>query len=243
MRFPSIKRKAAAGAVLQSAPSGQSASRDLPNTPPIASESVRQFSELVGGPLVFGSRTFVVCCILGAITIVQGVALVRLFPLKRTVLTQVEMAPDGTVAGVREVKPFRPESRFVKAALIQWAKQMLVIDPYRTRDELRRSTLVLRGKAVSEHKEWLEREKVFRRLAETPGLVRTVDKQSADVSKDGIAFLFLNTTERATLGEPKLEQWRLTVHYALVPSDEEEEVSVNPLGLNITHFELVKVAL
>ena len=246
VRFPTFLRKPPA-ATSPSTDDGRKPRDDgehLHNTPAVVlDESVARFAELFGDPRVSAARSFLVSVGVGVIAIVQSVALYRLVPLKTVTPVLVEASPDDRLAVTREAKALRPEGRFIKAALVDWGRMMLVIDPFRTRDQLSKSTKVLRGKAVPEHKQWLDEQLVFRRMAETPTLTRTVEKVSADTSKDGIAFLFIKTAERSNQGEPKLEEWRFTIHYALTPSADEDEVIANPLGLNNTHYEWAKVSL
>lgn len=215
----------------------------LPNTPAVVhNASVRSFAELFGDPAVFAARSFVYSLLVTCIAIIEGMAIYRMLPLKQGLLFQVETAPDASVSRVVEVPRFRPERRYLEAELSRWGQRMLVIDPYRTREELRLSTLWLRGKAVAEHREFIQKQAVFRRMQQTPGLVRAVEKSTAEITKDGLAFIFVTTSERSGSGEPKKEQWRFTVHYALLPQTEVDELLTNPLGLALTHFELTQEA-
>jgi len=125
----------------------------------------------------------------------------------------------------------------VRAELARWAERLMTLDPHTTRENLRQTTMLLRGKAVAQHLEFVKEQKPFERLLQTPTLVRSVQVTSVDASKDGIAFLFLTTAERVN-GEATVRRWRLTVHYALTTPQDERELLANPAGVAITHFEL-----
>ena len=211
---------------------------DLPNTPPVAAEgSVRLFAELFGEPQVHAQRWFLAALVLGVANVALVVAVVTLLPLKTVVPYVVETTQAGVTTRVVEVTAYKPTAAMVRAELARWAEKMMTLDPHLTRENLRQSTLLLRGKAVAQHLEFVREQRPFERLLQTPTLVRTVQVSSVDASKDGIAFLFLSTTERVN-GEPTARRWRLTVHYTLVTPQDERELLANPAGLAITHFEL-----
>lgn len=125
----------------------------------------------------------------------------------------------------------------IKAGLANWIDELMVLDAYRTRDNLRRSTALLRGKAVAEHQAFLDAERPFERLLAAPDLTRESHVSSVDVSAEGLAFVFATTTERAGVAPPLQRHWRFTIHYALVAPQDEAEILANPVGINITHFE------
>lgn len=217
--------------------SRRAGSSPLKNTPPVAAENIRLFAELFGDPQSNAARWFVAAALLAIVVLVQGLAIIKMLPLKQVVPYAVEHTGDGTVVKVVQAAHYKPTAGVVKSELARWVERMLVIDPYLTRDNLRLSTRSLRGKAVSQHKEFVDAEAPFKRLLAAPGLVRVARASGVDLSQDGIAFVFVTTTERSGTGEPLVQKWRFTVHYALSAPDTEEDILSNPAGLNITHFE------
>jgi type IV secretory pathway TrbF-like protein len=212
----------------------------LNNTPPVVhNRSVSLFAELFGDPQANAARWFVCSCLELVVIVALVLTIKSMLPLKRAVPYTVEVTPTGVVARVVEASQYKPTPAMIKSELAAWAEQMLVLDPYQTKENLRKSTHLLRGKAVAEHNEFLAKENPFGRLAQTPTLVRTVSGISVDASKDGIAFIFLTTTERVQ-GEPTVKRQRFTVHYTLATPEDEEELLRNPAGLAITHFELAQ---
>ncbi|MEY4564157.1 MAG: hypothetical protein RLZZ618_3434 [Pseudomonadota bacterium] len=203
----------------------------------MANANVRLFAELFGDPQANAARWFVATMVLGVVVLAQALALSHLLPLKKVVPYAVEHTPEGMVVKVVEASNYRPPVGMLKSELARWVERLMVLDPYLTRDNLRLTTRLLRGKAVSEHKDFIDAEAPFKRLLSTPGLVRTAKVNGVDASKDGIAFLFVSTIERSGAGEPVLRKWRFTVHYMLAPPETEEDILSNPSGLNITHFE------
>ena len=213
----------------------------LTNTPAVAAEPhVRLFAELFGDPATHAARLWLMNMVQFVVIGILATALVMLMPWKKGVPYAVETTKDGAVARVVEAAAYKPATNMLKSELSRWAERMMLIDPYQTRANLKKTTLPLRGKAVAEHRAILEEDQVFRRLQETPGLVRTVNSIGADVSQEGIGFIFVTTTERGASGEAKVQKWRFTVHYTLSVPEDEQEVIDNPAGLNITHIERVQ---
>jgi len=235
--LPSRSRDAKASS--RKARGDKSSQRPLRNTPPVAIANVRLFAELFGDPQVHAARWFVVSVVLAVVVAAQGLAIVRMLPLKQVVPYAVEHSADGAVVKVVEAAAYKPGPAVLKSELARWVERLMVLDPYLTRENLRLSIRPLRGKAVSQHKEFVDTEAPFKRLLATPSLVRTARTSGVDVSQDGIAFVFLTTLERSGAGEPLTRKWRFTVHYVLSTPDTEDEVLANPAGLNITHFERV----
>jgi len=198
---------------------------------------VRLFAELFGDPVVNNARLFVALLVLGLVALAEACALWRLVPLRTAVPYLVQASTDGVVAKVVEAKAYRPSANMVKAGLAAWVDQLMVLDAYRTRENLRRSTALLRGKAIAEHRAFIEAERPFERLLATPDLTREAQVGSVDVSSEGIAFVFITTTERVASREPLVRRWRFTVHYTLVAPGDEQEILANPVGLAISHFE------
>lgn len=211
--------------------------RSLRNTPPVARDNVRLFAELFGDPQANAARWFVATLALGVVVAAQAIAIFRMLPLKQAVPYAVEYTADGAVVRVVEAAAYHPTSAVLKSELARWVERLLVIDPYLSRENLRLSTRPLRGKAVSQHKDFVDSEAPFKRLLASPSLVRTARTSGVDVSQNGIAFVFVTTTERSGTGEAVIRKWRFTVHYVLTVPDTEEDILANPAGLNITHFE------
>lgn len=210
----------------------------LRNTPPVAADpAIRLFAELFGDPQANAARWFVCAVVAWVIVVILGLALYRLTPLKQTVPYLVEASEQGTVVRIARASDYRPTDAMVRAELGRWVERVMVIDPYLTRENLRQSTLLLRGKAVAQHRDLVVEDAAFSRLISTPSLVRSVDRVSVDVSQPGLAFIFVTTTERTGAGDPLVQKWRFTVHYVLSPPTTEAELMANPTGLNITHVE------
>ena len=192
---------------------------------------------MFGDPVVHNARLFIALLVLAVVALAEACALWRLVPLRTVVPYLVQASTEGVVSRVVEARAYRPDASMVKAGLAAWVDQLMVLDAYRTRENLRRSTALLRGKAVAEHRAFIDAERPFERLLAVPDLTRESQVGSVDVSTPGIAFVFVTTTERVASREPLVRRWRFTIHYTLVAPTDEAEILVNPLGLAISHFE------
>lgn len=239
-----IRRGGGSEASSNARPEKKRRDETLTNTPPVVDDTTkRMFSELYGNPQATAAKLALLLGIAVAAILVQSFALVSLIPLHKPVPFIIEKNDAGVVARVVKASDFRPDKNMIKASLNAWLEKMLVIDPYKTQESHRLALAMVRGNAVSEHTAWLQKEHPYARLAENPTLTRVVDEdRQIDVSKDGIAFAFITTTERtAKEPKPRKQQWRLTIHYGIQPPESDAEILSNPVGVQITHFEFLEV--
>ena len=217
----------------QSARPEQAAPRNLP---PVAAPGVRLFAELFGDPAVHATRWFLVSMALLAVVMGLVLTLVRLAPLKTAVPYLVEVTADGAVARVARAADYKPTTNMLRSEMGRWVEAFMTIDPYLTRKNQREVVTMLRGKAVAEHGALLKSDNPFARLLADPTLVRSAKVSSVDITQEGIAFVYVNTTERTAGSSKPPVRWRFTLHYSVLPPETEEQLLANPAGLVITHI-------
>lgn len=219
---------------------------ELGNMPASMNEGEqRVLSQLIATAQVSAGRWFLVACLEAIAIVVLGFALNSYFPLVRPLPYMVKV---DDVSGQVLAKPvaaadFKVEPRFVAAEANMFVRGLMTIDPYTTRSELSKVSSRVASKASAELKEYLNTERPFERLAKTPGLIRTTQISSVDASQRGIVFVFAQTSERISSGEPIVTKWRFTIHYAIEPAMDEKTLLENPLGFVVTHFEKVQDSL
>lgn len=217
----------------------------LGNTPPaVEDQSRRAYASLLGTERVHGSRWFVVSAVEAAIILMLVIALWQLFPLKTVVPYLVHVDPE---TGQMKGKPVAAEQfkgqvsdRMIGAEARAFVRRMVTIDPFVTRSNLEQVAKRVTGKASAEFREFLGAERPFERLAKTPGLVRTAESLTVDASQKNVAFVFVQTAERISSGEPIVTKWRFTLHYVIDPAVDPHGIEENPLGFVVTHFERVQ---
>ena len=216
---------------------------DLGNMPPSMNvEEKRVLSQLLATSQVATARWFLVAFLEAIAIVVLGLTLKDYFPLVRPVpyMVKVDDQSGQVVAKPVAATDFKVEPRFVAAEANMFVRGLMTIDPYTTRSDLNKVSSRLASKASSELKEYLNTERPFERLAKTPGLIRTTQISSVDASQKGIVFVFAQTSERISTGEPIITKWRFTIHYVIDPSMDEKALLENPLGFVVTHFEKVQ---
>lgn len=211
----------------------------LGNTPPVAQDedAVGQFAALYGAPFALANRLML--ALIGALFVIGGlvVLLIMLFPLKTVVPALVEQQGRNLKVTEVQASSYRPTDAMIKSELANWSEWILTLDAHLSGPNLRKAIARTRGNATNELNEFIEKEQVFRRLLKTPTLVRTPKVSEPEIVKDGLAFVFVNTTERVE-GKPTEKRWRITIHYTIIPPTTSAELLGNPLGLYTTHFDL-----
>ena len=207
---------------------------ELGNMPPsLNSEEKRVFSQLLVSAQVQGARW----CIFAAISFMT--------PLVKTIPYMVKVDNDSgqVLATPVQAQEFVVSPKLIAAEGRNFVRNLMSIDPFLSRRDLARASTRVAGKARAEFKEYLATERPFERMAKTPGLIRTTEINSADVSQDNIIFIFAQTSERISSGPALLTKWRFTLHYVIEPSVDEKGLQDNPLGFVITHFERLQDSL
>lgn len=208
-------------------------------TPPIANPRVVQaWFEVQGAAVVERNRWFLISLILSMGIVVTGAALLGLLPLKRVVPFVLNHADNGamTIAST-QVHIYEPDEAVKRYFLAQWVRQLLTLDPHQSANNLAAAYQLTRSKATVEFTDWVQRHQPLAELRKDPTLTRTVSIASISMIDDGAALLRV-TTEQRNAGNPSAvqEHYVLTLHFAVVRPQREEEVLANPSGLLVTHF-------
>ena len=218
---------------------------ELGNMPPsLNTQEKRVFSQLLMSAQVQGARWCVFAFVELLLLALVG-AICFMTPLVKTIPYMVKVDNDS---GQVLAKPVQAQEFVVSPKLIaaegkNFVRNLMSIDPFLSRRDLARASTRVAGKARAEFKEYLATERPFERMAKTPGLIRTTEINSADVSQDNIIFIFAQTSERISTGPALLTKWRFTIHYVIEPSVDEKGLQDNPLGFVITHFERLQDSL
>lgn len=220
--------------------------RDAGNAPPVhESEPARKFSELYGSAQVHGARWFVFAIAELVVIAALGLTIYNMVPLVKTVpyMVKVDDSTGQVVGKPVAASEFKVERRFIEAEARSFVRGLMTLDPFITRSNLERVSSRTAGKATTEFKEFLATERPFERLAKTSGLVRTAEVSGVDATQQNIIFVFAQTSERISAGEPIVTRWRFILHYVIDPAADTKGITENPLGFVVTHFERVQDSL
>lgn len=219
--------------------------QELGNCPPVLEETpARKFSSLYGAATVQSARWFVFSVLQLLVILALAVAIWQMTPLVRTVpyLIKVDEKSGQLAARPVAAAEFKVESRFIEAEARAFVRNLMTLDPFLTRSNLESASARTTGKAAAELREYLATERPFERLAKTHGLVRSTDVTSIDASQKNLVFVFAQTNERVSAGEPIVTRWRFTIHYVIEPGATPKALADNPLGFLVTHFERMQEA-
>ena len=170
-----------------------------------------------------------------------GFAIASMMPLKERVPYFVSTDRDsGQVAVSTTVaQKFTPDARNIKYFAAKFVRELLTIDPYRTRNEFLPDvkTQVL-GKAKAEVGEFLVSDDTLERMARDPSLERNVELQRITIlpSAQNVLTIIVRLSTLSNSGVTKTETKAVTLHYALEPVHSEAEALRNPMGFYVTQF-------
>ncbi|MDO8277490.1 MAG: type IV secretion system protein [Burkholderiaceae bacterium] len=224
--FSFLRHRTSTPAILDMAPSA-SLRRDPKN----------EFIEIYGGALVAQRRSFVLSLLLGLLAVVSVGALWHVSRSRVAIPWLVEVNQSGVVSRPVRLERLTPPQAVLKAELARWAERVYSIDPRQTPEMLRLAHLRTRGKAIEQFREFRIREDIIARMASEPDFIRVATVSAVDVSQNGLAFVYLSTTEsRGSHPPANPRSYRITLHYVIDPPTTEAEIFANPLGLYVSFF-------
>lgn len=216
---------------------------DSPGAPlGMFSEPVEKFAEIYGSSKVSQGRMFVVCVLMGFVSMVAVGGMIALSNKSTAIPFYVPVNDEGGVrnAPVR-MENIRPNQAVIKAELAKFITNVFTIDPVLTPKYFKAANVMTSGLATTQFTEFRNSENIAVRLSKEPDLTRAVVVGSVDNSQPGIAFAFLTTTEaRGAVNGTVIAKWRVTLKYELQPPKSEEEILANPLGLYVTSLNITK---
>ena len=152
----------------------------------------------------------------------------------------LQAAGDGAIlpAAARLV-PYRPGGPERRYFLAQWARHLLALDAHLSEGWLAEAYQLTRGKATVEFTDWLRLNAPLQRLREDPSVSRSVNILGISLVDEEVALLRVACEERS-LARPaaSVHKFLLTVHASTVAPENEEAILRNPIGLQITDFQV-----
>lgn len=219
-----------------------SASKDpstLGNVPPTAYESAKaEWLERMGSPIVEKNRWALVAILLAFCLLAALIGYNQLLPLKTVepYIIEVDKLTGEARASTAKASSYAPQEREIRFFIARWARQLIEINPG-TPDALKSAYLNVRGVAIDEFKEFLQKTNVFAEMRTDPALIRTAEISSINFIQDRVALIRLVTTTRSTRGISEQKRFIINMNFELSPPKEEAQLLENPLGFYVTHFD------
>lgn len=209
----------------------------------------RAYLESTGPAVVDRARLFVICVLLGAVAVIEGVALCSLIPLKEVEPYVIKVDQKGNVQNEgtqhQRAADYTPERPVLERELFQFIDRLYAINadyPKVVQDGHIRAYSYTRGRAITEWKDFLAKEQPYQRQATQPGLIRTTELRTISFREDGkLVLVRFATSERsAERTVPIVREWLMTLQFVRQQPTDRDELRRNPLGIYITHFEIVE---
>lgn len=145
----------------------------------------------------------------------------------------------AVVPASARLQPYRPGGAERRYFLAQWSRHLLALDARLSEGWLAEAYRLTRDKATAEFTEWLHRQAPLQRLKQDPTLTRSVEILGISMVDDEVALVRVALEER-DLANPAARRRKqlLTVHYRTVVPDSEADVLRNPIGLQVTDFQV-----
>jgi type IV secretion system protein VirB5 len=133
-------------------------------------------------------------------------------------------------------QPGAPEKRYF---LAQWVRHLLALDAHLSEAWLADAYQLTRGKATVEFTDWLRGSAPLRRIKDDPSLTRTVEILGISLIDDEVALVRVACEDRSlTSPAPSRRKWLVTLHFQAIPPASEAAILRNPIGLEVTDFQV-----
>jgi type IV secretion system protein VirB5 len=183
---------------------------------------------------VQGRRFFILAVTLIVVVVVQGVALSRMAPLKERIpyFIEVDSSTGEVRASDRVAARFAPDESSIRYHLARWSENLLMVDQHSRDLRLPETAQLLRGDAVEQWSALLKREAPIQKLVDDPEYRQQARVISLAFLPKETALIRLELTDNRR-GNRRVQ---ITLSYAIIPPQSEDDVLRNPLGLWITNF-------
>jgi type IV secretory pathway TrbF-like protein len=221
--------------------------RDMPEAAFL--QARREYLEATGPAAVDRARLFVAVVLVSIVAIAEGIALWALIPLKTTEPYVIPVDSKGNIGKqaveVQRAAEYTPERPVLERELYEFVERLYAINadyPKVVQDGHIKAYAYTRGRAITEWKDFLAREQPYQRQAAHQGLIRTVEHRTTSFREDGrLVLIRFATLERSTdRPVPITREWLMTLQFVRQQPKDEVELRRNPLGIYITHFEIVE---
>jgi type IV secretory pathway component VirB8 len=209
-----------------------------------------EYMDSVGRAVVDRARFFVIAVTLGCICSLLVIALIVLLPLKSVEPYVVAVDASRGLVGasatsVQRAASYTPERPVLERELFQFVERLYAINadyPRVVQDGHLAAYAYTRGRATTEFRNFLELEKTYLRQKTHRGLVRTIERKTISFREDGglVLIRFRSSERTQERPVPLTRDLLLTLQFVREQSRDRTEIDSNPLGLYVTHFEIVE---
>ncbi|MHB1676085.1 MAG: VirB8/TrbF family protein [Sulfuriferula sp.] len=176
-----------------------------------------------------------------AVNIALGLSIAAIMPLKERVPYFVASNKDTGLVQVSSLaaQQFTPNEQNIKYFAAKFVRELLTIDPYRTKNDfLPSAKMVVLSKAKTQVENFLTADNTLERMAKDPSLVRNVTLQRITIlpSAENVITAIVRLTTLSGNGVANSITKAITLHYVLQPIKSDAEAMRNPIGFYVTQF-------
>ncbi len=176
-----------------------------------------------------------------ALNIALGTGVTAMMPLKERVPYFVVSNKDTGLVQVSTLaaQQFIPDEQNIKYFAAKFVRELLTIDPYRTKTEfLPSAKTVVLSKAKTQVENFLTADNTLERMDKDPSLVRNVTLQRITIlpSAENVITAIVKLTTLSGNGAAVSVVRAITLHYVLEPIKTDAEALRNPIGFYVTQF-------
>lgn len=198
-------------------------------------------AKIQGKEKAAAGRSRILVAALAGIALVEALTIMQMVPLKERVpyFVEVEQTTGRVMPSDRAAKTFVADENNKRYFIKDWVQAMFSIDQARTKGILLpRAKAMTRSKATNQYSEWLDRDQTLLHMIEEPELSRSIELRSISFvpGAESVAIIRALFHTEGKYGGRKSEGKVITVTYALIPPETDEEILRNPIGLFITEF-------
>ncbi len=194
-------------------------------------------------PMLDRNRLFVVAVILGCVSLVLGIAVLRLIPLteNRVLPVLVSQRASGAVSTViiHPSATFSPRQATIHYFAARWVRELLGIEGALTQTDLIRAYRSTVGNATAQFKRFIRIRNPLGRENLHPNETRSVRLRSiAWVKPDILIVRVVTRTEDVERSVNRRKRLIVTLTYRIVPPHSLTGIYRNPIGFYISDFEI-----
>ena len=175
------------------------------------------------------------------VNVALGLGIAAMLPLKERVPYFVAASKETGLVQVSTLaaQKFTPTEQNIKYFAAKFVRELLTIDPYRTKNEfLPSAKMVVLSKGKTQLEDFITADAILERMAKDPSLVRNVELQRITIlpSAENVITAIVKLTTLSGSNTATSVIKAVTLHYVLQPIKSDAEALRNPIGFYVTQF-------
>jgi type IV secretory pathway component VirB8 len=209
---------------------------------PLSKDTALEHFERGARPTLERNRMFLICIVLAAGHLANGIAWNIFLPLKTVETYQVNKVDGGRlVADGAAVGNWAPDSDSIAYFLNKWANSVFDVNRATIEGTLTEAGGLVVGSAKAQLAELRKKDNPLISLRDYPTYSRTYEYTTLNFIKDDVALLrFRTITRLSTESAPVITTYAMTLSFTRVKPTTRAEIMKNPAGLFITNINLTE---